>query len=80
MPKPGSSRNLTFVTNHFYHATRPLSRCYPIIFGKKYCRSSQRAQQEIQEQSLNTEEQCRTKHEYYNNKAPHFLTAGLQIS
>ena len=26
-------------------------------FGKKYCRSSERPQQEIQEQSLNTEEQ-----------------------
>ena len=24
-------------------------------------------------------EQCRTKREYYNNKAPQFLTAGLQI-
>ena len=24
-------------------------------------------------------EQCRTKHEDYNNKAPHFLSAGLQI-
>ena len=24
-------------------------------------------------------EQCRTKHKYYNNKAPHFLTAELQI-
>ena len=38
-----------------------------IIFGKKYCRSSQRAQQEIQEQSSNTDEQAdrfRTKYEY----------------
>ena len=63
--------------------------CYPptftmlptIIFGKKYCRSSQRAQKEIQEQSSNTEEQelramprsksyeqRATKHENYNNK------------
>ena len=39
--------------------------CYPpnftmlpmIIFGKKYCRSSKRAKQELQEQSSNTEEQ-----------------------
>ena len=39
--------------------------CYPstftmlptIIFGNKYCRSSQRTQQEIQEPSSNTEEQ-----------------------
>ena len=54
-----------------------------IIFGKKYCRSSPRAQHEIQEQCSNTEEQsyeqCRTKHEHYNNKATHFLTPGLQI-
>ena len=46
------------------------------IFGKKYCRSSQRVQQEIQEQSSNTEEQATNnteiKHEYYNNKVPHF--------
>ena len=28
-----------------------------VIFGKKFCRSSQRAQQEIQEQFTNTEEQ-----------------------
>ena len=35
-----------------------------MIFGKKYCRSSQRAQQEIQEQSSNTEEQ-EHEHEYY---------------
>ena len=28
-----------------------------ILFGKKYCRSSQRVQQEIQEQSWNIEEQ-----------------------
>ena len=34
------------------YATRPLSRCYlRSYFVKKYCRSSQRAQQEIQEQS-----------------------------
>ena len=41
--------------------------CYPptftmlptIIFGKKYCRSLQRAQQKIQEQSSHTEEQLR---------------------
>ena len=54
-----------------------------IVFGKKYCRRSQRAQQEIQEQSSNFEEQelqaMPNKHEYYNNKAPHFLAAGLQI-
>ena len=24
-------------------------------------------------------DQCRPKHKYYNNKVPHFLTAGLQI-
>ena len=24
-------------------------------------------------------EQCLTKHEYYNNKASHFLISGLQI-
>ena len=29
-----------------------------IIFGQKYCRSSQRAQQEIPEQSSNTKEQA----------------------
>ena len=27
----------------------------------------------------NSFKQCRTKHEYYNNKASHFLTAGLKI-
>ena len=34
-----------------------------IIFGKKYCRSSQRAKQEIQEQSSNTEEQATSNSE-----------------
>ena len=41
-----------------YYATRPLSRWYLRSYlVKKYCRSSPRAQQEIQEQSSNTEEQ-----------------------
>ena len=34
-----------------------------IIFGNKCCRSSQRAQQEIQEQSSNTEEQATSNSE-----------------
>ena len=53
---------------HFHNVT------YTIIFGKKYCRSSQRAQQEIQYSTLKSKsyEQCRTKHAYYNNKAAHF--------
>ena len=56
-----------------YQMARPLPT---IIFGKKYCRGSQRAQQEIQEQSSNTEEQelraipnyTRVLHEYYKIK------------
>ena len=53
-------------------------------FGEKYCRRAQRAQQQIQDGNLRTlksksYEHCRTKHKYYNNKAPHFLTPGLQI-
>ena len=31
----------TLVKQH--NATRPLSRCYTITFGQKYCKSSQRA-------------------------------------
>ena len=53
---------------HIMHVARSfisIRLCYPttftmlptIIFGKKYCRSSKRAQQEIQEQPSNTEEQ-----------------------
>ena len=33
------------------------SHFHDVTYDKKYCRSSQRAQQEIQEQSSNTEEQ-----------------------
>ena len=40
------------------NSTRPLSRCYlRSCLVKKRCMSSQRAQQEIQEPSSNTEEQ-----------------------
>ena len=41
------------------NGARKLSRCYLRSYLlKKYCRSSQRAQQETQEQSSNTEEQA----------------------
>ena len=41
------------------NATRPLSRCcLRSYFVKEYCTGTQRAQQEIQGQSSNTEEQA----------------------
>ena len=39
------------------NATWPFHDDTAITFGQKYCRSSQRAQQEIQEPSSNTEKQ-----------------------
>ena len=46
------------------NATRPLSRSYLRSYlVKKYCRSSQRALQEIQEQSSTTEEHATSNSE-----------------
>ena len=57
--------NVEIVNRYRYLGVTFNELCYPptftmlptILFGKKYCRSSQIAQQEIQEQFLNTEEQ-----------------------
>ena len=56
--------------------------CYPPTFTMLptiiFCKNSAGAHIEPNTK-CKSYEQCRTKHEYYNNKAPHFLTAGLQI-
>ena len=63
--------NTRYEQQMYFNDNDNAALCYPptfamlptIIFSKKYCRSSQRAQQEIQEQSSNTEEQeLRAKH------------------
>ena len=81
----GSHSQLSYVCI----ATRPLSRCYLRLYlVKKYCRSLQRAQQEIQEQSSNTGEQATSSSELNTSiivikHLSHFddlLTAGIPDS
>ena len=53
-----------------------------IIFGKNtagtHKEPSKKYKNNLRTLTSKSYEQCRTKHEYYNNKAPQFLTAGLQ--
>ena len=66
-----------------HYASRPLSRCYL----RSYCKNTTGAHKErnkkyksnLRTQKSKSYDHCRTKHKPYNNKAPHFLTAGLQI-
>ena len=65
-------------------ATRPLSRCYLRSYLVKNSAGAHKEPSKKYKNSLrtlksNSYEQCQTKHEYYNDKALHFLTAGLQI-
>ena len=65
-----------------YNATRKLSRCYlRSYFGKNttgaHKEPSKKYKNNLRTLKSKGYEQCRKKHEYYNNKAPHFLTAGL---
>ena len=52
-----------------------------IIFGKTNTAGAHNKKYQSNLLTLKTEsyEHYRTKHEPYNNKAPHFITAGLQI-
>ena len=66
------------------NATRPLSQCYQRSYlVKKKCRAhkepSKKYKSHPRTPKSKSYELCRTKLEYYNNKAPYFLTAGLQI-
>ena len=61
--------------------TRPLLRCYVRSYlGQKYCRSSQRAQHEIQEQSSNTEEQTTSNTERHTSMTRVHYKADLTLS
>ena len=65
------------------NATRPLSRCYLRSYliqntAGAYKEPSKKYKTNLRTLKSKRYEQCRTKHEYYNNKAPHFLSAGLQ--
>ena len=66
------------------NATRPLSRCYLRSYlvnntTEAHKESSKKYKNNLRTLKSKSYKQCRTKHEYYNNKAPHFLSAGLQI-
>ena len=61
------------------YATRPLSRCYLRSFFVKITAGAHKQPSKKYKRNLRTLKskgcwQCRTKHEYYNNKAPHLLT------
>ena len=67
-----------------YYATGPLSRCYLRSYlvknpAEAHKKPSKKYINNLQTLKSKSYEQCQTKHEYYNNKAPHILTAGLQI-
>ena len=73
-----------FIYFYQYNGTRPLSRCYLRCYLVKNTAEAHKEPSKKYKNNLRTlksksYEQCRTKHKYYNNKAPHFLTAGLQI-
>ena len=79
-----SIRELPRLVSDYLLATRPLSRCYLRSYlvtntAGAYKEPSKKYKNNIQTLKSKDYEQCRTKQEYYNNKAPHFLTAGLQI-
>ena len=60
-----------------YYATRPLSRWYLRSYLVKntagaHQEPSKKYKSNLRILKSKSYEQCRTKHEYYNNKAPHF--------
>ena len=72
-----------FLTNR-HMATRPLSRCYLRSYLVKSTAGAHQEPGKNYKNNLRTlksksYEQCRTKHEHYNNKTPHFLTTGIQV-
>ena len=79
-----------YISHSYYfnkkgYATHPFSRCY---LGSYLVKNTAGAHKEPNKKykshprtlKSKSYEQCRTKHEYYNNKTPHFLTAGLRFS
>ena len=69
---------------NYIYATRPLSGCYLRSYLVKnsagaHIEPNTKYKSNLRTLKSKSYEQCRTKHEYYYNKAPHFLTAGLQI-
>ena len=81
--KKYSRTTLKSLFNQF-NAPRPLSQCYLRSYLVKNAAGAHKERSKKYKSNLRTlksksYEQCRTKHQYYNNKAPHFLTAGLQL-
>ena len=60
------------------YATRPLSRCLVKNTAGAHKEPSKKYKNNLRTLKSKSYQQCQTKHEYYNNKTPHFLTAGLQ--
>ena len=76
--------SVKILTTDYPYTTRPLSRCYLRLYLVKHTAGAHKEHSKKCKKNLRTVksksyEQCRTIHEYYNNKAPHCLTAGLQI-
>ena len=77
-----NSKSSEFVNQVRPNATRPLSRCYLRSYSVKntagaHKEPSKKYKSNLRKLKSKSYKQCRTKYEYYNNKEPHFLTAGL---
>ena len=76
---------IQLLKNEMPYTTRPLSRCYLRLYLIKNTAGAHKEPSKKYKTNLRTlksksYEQCRTKHESYNNKAPHVFQLDYRFS